>query len=107
MNPLLRLGPSLVLLVLAWRVHWIVRRFREAEATAPESARSLEELRIRGGRAVRLLSRRGVLAAVGDRYYLDEAAYARWNRRRRIALAIALSLVALLAIVLALTQSSP
>ena len=105
MSDVLRLAPALVLLVLAWRVRSTVRRFREVGATTPESARSFGELSLRRGGAVRLLSRRGVLAMVGgDRYYLDEAAYERWMHRRRIILAILLSLVGIFALVLVLTQ---
>ena len=95
-----QLGPALVLLVLAWRVRKTVSRFREAGVTAPEHARSLQDLEIRNGGAIRLLRRRGVLVEVEpERYYLDEAAYGRWRKRRRIVLAVMLCVVAVLAIV--------
>lgn len=100
-----QLGPALVLLVLAWRIRQTISRFRDAGITAPEHARSLSDLGIRRGRAIRLLERRGVLVEVEEqRYYLDAAAYERWRKRRRILLAVVFSAVALFAIVLAITS---
>ena len=100
-----QLGPALVLLVLAWRVRKTVSRFREAGVTAPEHARSLPDLEIRNGGAIRLLRRRGVLVEVeAERYYLDEAAYGRWRKRRRIVLAVVLGLLAIFVIVLMTTN---
>lgn len=99
---LVRLGPALVLLVLAWRIRQTVSRFREAGATSPEHARSLSDLGIRNGISIKLLRRRGVLVEAGsERYYLDEAAYERWRKRRRIIFVVMLGVVAIAAIVLA------
>jgi hypothetical protein len=100
-----QLGPALVLLVLAWRIRQTVSRFREAGVTAPEHAKSLSDLDIRDGKAIKLLRRRGVLVDAGtERYYLDEAAYERWRKRRRIILAVMLGVVVLLGIVLTITN---
>jgi hypothetical protein len=100
-----QLGPALVLLVLAWRIRQTVSRFRDAGVTAPEHAKSLSDLNIRNGRAIRLLRRREVLVDAGsERYFLDEAAYERWRKRRRIILAVMLCVVAIAAIVLTVTN---
>lgn len=106
LKALAKLGPALVLLVLAWRIRQAVSRFREAGATAPEHARSLSELGICNGKSIKLLRRRGVLVDAGsERYYLDEAAYERWRKRRRIILAVMLVIVAISGIVL--TMANP
>ena len=100
-----QLGPAFVLLVLALRVRQAVSRFRVAGATTPENARSLADLGVRNGVAVKLLRRRDILVDAGsERYYLDEAGYERSRKRRRIILAVMLAVAAIATIVLTLTN---
>lgn len=92
--------------MLAWRIRQTVSRFRVAGATFPENARSLADLGVRNGIAVKLLRRRSVLVdAGGERYYLDEVGYERWRKRRRIILAVVLGVIAIAAIVLTIINS--
>lgn len=105
LKALAQLAPAFVILVLAWRVRQTVSRFREGGVTAPESAKSLSDLGIRQGGAFRLLHRRDILVDAGsERYYLDEAAYGRWRKRRRIVFAVMLGVIVIFAIVLAITN---
>lgn len=59
-------------------------RCRELAALDPDSARPLEELRIRKSFAVRSLIRRRVLIdAGGERFWLDEHAWEQVQKSRR------------------------
>lgn len=95
MKELLRFLPALLLAVQAWKMRRTFVRFREAGATSPESARSLGELDLEPSRILARLQRRGLIRELPDgRYYLDEVAYERWDRRRRLILVVVLSLIA-------------
>lgn len=75
----------------------LMRRFRDAKATTPKSARTLAEIGCRNSWIFRRMVAGGVFIETSDgRYYMDEDA-ARWfvKRRWRVAL-IFLSLVILL-----------
>ena len=105
MNAFAQFAPTVILLVLAWRVRKTLKLFQAAGALAPESAQPLAALGVRRSPALRILKRHGVLVDVGDgRYYLDTAAHERWRRRRRKILAVVLGAVALLAFVLAMVN---
>ena len=83
----------------------IVRRFASADAKSPETARSLEELGLSGGHAVRQMIKDGVLKQVsGGRLWLDEAANAEFYRRARLYVAITFGLGVTAALVLLLTR---
>lgn len=70
-------------------------RFREAGATSPESSKSLADLGLEPSRTLARLQRRDLIRELPDgRYYLDEVAYERWDRRRRLILVVVLSLIA-------------
>ena len=68
----------------------VVRQFREAGATTPGAARSLDELQVHGNVALRRLRHRAVIReAGGDRFYLDEEVWEAMSRdRRRVSIAI-------------------
>lgn len=75
----------------------IVAAFRAAGATDPGRATTVEKLAVRGGQALRILLRHGILHDAGDgMLWLDEVA---WNaheaRRRRFALRLILGMVTL------------
>jgi hypothetical protein len=77
-----------------------IRAFRSAGAMSPQSARSLADLNIPEGSAVRRLITNGVLVPAPHdpaRYYLDERALRRLNVRRLFACLVVM-LVALLAV---------
>ncbi|MCX6641167.1 MAG: hypothetical protein NTW14_11950 [bacterium] len=77
--------------IIAKKRKHIIAVFRQAHATSPETAQSLEQLGLPDHLLVKIQKLRGVLVHVeGDRYYLDEAReaeVARW--RRKIALTVA------------------
>jgi|GEM_PF-1478507 len=105
MQLLLRLLYVLPLLVIAWKIRRMVSRFREVGATSPATSRSLANLGLDPSHILRRLERRGIVRELPDeRYYLDESAYERWTQRRRLILAVILSIMALVALVPALTQ---
>jgi len=62
----------------------MVRRFEEAGALSPDSARSLEQLGISSGRILRRLHDRLVVRHIdGDRFYVDEEVWAALRKQRR------------------------
>lgn len=83
--------------VVAGQRRKVVRRFREAGATAPDAALGLEQLGLRKTPILRLLCHRGVLVeARRERYFLDtrrEAEVARFRRRLVLAVLSLLGLV--------------
>ena len=84
--------------------HRLTRRLRRAGATAPGAAQPVAEGRAIDARALeRLMAAGAVRDAGGRRFYLDEAGYHayRWERRKRVL--VALSLVAFVVVVLALS----
>jgi len=82
-------------------------RCRELAALDPDSARTLEELRIRKSFGVRALIRRRVLAdAGGERYWLDEGAWDRLQDGRRVFTLVLLGIgIVVTALVVILNQS--
>ena len=61
----------------------LMRRFRDAMATTPKSARTLAEIGCRNSWTFRRMAARGVFIETSDgRYYMDEDA-ARWFVKRR------------------------
>jgi hypothetical protein len=86
--------PSLLPAILLARQRRAVRRFADAGALTPQSARRPREVGVGDGRIVRLLARRGVLVATADdRHYLDVAAWERLRSRRRRLAMLSLALV--------------
>jgi hypothetical protein len=68
----------------------VVRRFRDAGATTPAAARTLEELQLRHGVGVRRLRHNAVIREAGpERFYLDEEVWEALGRaRRRVSIAV-------------------
>ena len=61
----------------------LMRRFRDAKATDPKSARTLAEIGCRNSWVFRRMAAKGVFIETDDgRFYMDEDA-ARWFVRRR------------------------
>lgn len=76
----------------------MVRRFEEAGALSPDSARSLEQIGISSGRILHRLRERLVIRdAEGDLFYVDEEVWAALGKRRRrhasVAAIVALALI--------------
>lgn len=70
----------------------IIRTFRRAEATSPQTAKTLEELGCRRSLPFRKLEHRGVLVQVPDgRYYLDEDAAEEFATYRRMLVMVSLA----------------
>lgn len=66
------------------RLAEVVEAFRVAGATAPDRARPLDEALSGHGAELSHLAQAGVLVADADNWwYLDEVAYANWQRTRR------------------------
>ncbi len=71
-----------------------VRKFREAEATSREAAKTLEEIGVRDSRLFTRMAGRGVFVDAGaGKYYLDDEAWEMFRQRRR-RLMLTLTLVA-------------
>lgn len=83
--------------VIAIRRKRLIRRFREAGATDPEHAITLESVGDRRSWVFdQMVRHRVFLPAAGGNYYLDERAAAEFLHARRVrALAIAAALLAL------------
>lgn len=82
------------------RQNCAVRAFQAAGAVSPETARTFAELQIMESGAVKRLVTNGVLVPSVDdptRYYFDEPALRRLNRRRLFACAVVI-VVALVAV---------
>jgi hypothetical protein len=75
----------------------VVRRFQEAGAISPSSAKRLDDVHVGHGLALRRLRDRVVIReAQPDRFYLDEEVWVALGRtRRRVSLAV-LALIVLL-----------
>lgn len=87
--------------VVAASTNRIIRTFRRAGATSPQTAKTLEELGCRRSLPFRKLERRGVLVEVPDeRYYLDEDAAEEFATYRRmiflVSLAVAMVVIGIL-----------
>lgn len=87
--------PSVIPAVVAARVRRIQHQFLAAQADAAERARTPDELGVDAGHLFRRQVAAGVLVPLGDgRYWLSREALARWQRRRRIGIAAALTALA-------------
>ena len=86
----------------------MVRRFEEAGALSPDSARSLDQIGISTGRILRRLRDRLVIRHVeGDLFYVDEEVWAELRkRRRRHASVAAIAALALILGVLLFTKTA-
>ena len=85
---------------VAARRRRIVRKFEEAGANRPDTARTLVELGVHDTHLASRLARSGVLVtAGGNRYFLSADGLARWNRRRNTYVLTALGVLAVLALV--------
>ena len=84
----------------------VVRHFREAGATSPSSAKSLEEVPEADSFGLHRLRRRAVIReAAPDRYYLDEEVWVALGRtRRRVSVAVLVLIVVLFVGVLAVSR---
>jgi hypothetical protein len=86
--------------VVVMRQNRLMQRFRDAKATDPKSAITLEDIGCRNSWVFRRMVARGVFIETGeDQYYMDEDA-ARWFVKRRgrvmvIFIAVAILLFAL------------
>lgn len=71
--------------VIAMRRRRLIRRFREAGATTPEHAVTLEAIGERHNWVFNRMARAGVfLAAPDGRYFMDEAAATEYRHRCRV-----------------------
>jgi len=86
----------------------MVRRFEEAGALSPDSARSLDQIGISTGRILRRLRDRLVIRHVeGDLFYVDEEVWAELRkRRRRHASVAAIAALALILGILLFTKTA-
>lgn len=78
----------------------IAETLRDAGATSSAAATGLKPDRLIQRGALRRLVRRGVVRQTGDRYWLDEPAWAAMTERRRGAARLVMVLAVLAAIVL-------
>ena len=81
--------------VVILKQNQLMRRFAEAGATTPATAKVPEDIRCRQNWIFRRMVARGVFVPVGNgRFYMDEDAAAEFKRRRRARLLWMLALVA-------------
>lgn len=98
--------PFLPAVAVAARRRRILRKFEEAGADRPETARTFAELGLRESFLASRLTRSGVLvAADGGRYFLSADGVARWKQRRNAYVLTALGVVAALVLVVLLALS--
>jgi len=78
----------------------LMRRFQDAKATNPKSAKSLAEIGCRNSWVFRRMAARGVVVETEDgRFYMDEDAARRFVKRRwRVALIFLAVVIVLFAI---------
>ena len=75
----------------------LMRRFRDAQATGPKSARTLAELGCRDSWIFRRMTARGVFIRMDDgRYFMDEDAARRFVKLRRQRMLVFLAAAAIL-----------
>ena len=88
------------------RERTVVRRFREAAATAPAAARTLDEMQMRRTAGLRRLRHRAVIReAAPERFYLDEEVWEAVGRsRRRVSIAVLCLIVFFIIAVLAVRR---
>jgi hypothetical protein len=81
-----------------------IRKFKKADATDPQSARPLDELRVRNNHIFRGLLHKGVFVDGGnDRYYIDlDQASEFMIRRRKAAFFIGLAILIVMLVLLLL-----
>jgi hypothetical protein len=78
----------------------LVGKFQSSGATSEEKSKSLSDLNIREGMAVRKLIRHGVLRPSGENlFYLDEAAWGELRRIRRNRVFILFSIILVVGII--------
>jgi hypothetical protein len=84
----------------------VVRRFREAGATSPAAAVTLDQLQLRRGIGLHRLRDRAVIREAGhDRFYLDEEVWAALGRtRRRVSVAVLCLIVLFIVAVVAVRR---
>jgi hypothetical protein len=84
----------------------VVRRFQEAGATTPATARDLDELHVRRATGLRRLRHRAVIREAGaERFYLDEQVWqALGHMRRRVSIAVLCLIVLLIVAVVAVRR---
>jgi hypothetical protein len=86
--------------VVIIRQNKYIRRFRNAGATTPETARTLDELGVSNTWTFRRMVGRGVFVEVGDgRFYMDSAEMHRFLVGRLIRIAVT-AIIALLILLL-------
>ena len=79
----------------------LMQRFRDAKATAPQSAITLEDIGCQNSWVFRRMVARGVFIETGEgRYYMDEDAARRFVRRRWRVMLIFLAVIVLLFVLL-------
>lgn len=88
------------------RERTVVRRFREAGATAPGAARTIDELHLHKSMALHRLRHRAVIReARPDHFYLDEEVWDALGRtRRQVSIAVLCLIILFIVAVLAVRR---
>src|SRR3982751_4822123 len=90
-------GPILAVAMIQKR---IVRAFREAGATDPSTARTLQELRLKDSRLFRAFAREGTIVETDRGFYLDVPHYEERRRARKKTALILVSAVVIVSSIL-------
>jgi hypothetical protein len=100
------MGTAAAVAILVRREREIVAAFRAGHATSPDSATTLDAVRVPDGVALRRLRDRAVVRPAGpDRFYLDELVWAAAMRMRRRVVLVVLLVVAMCFVVTWLVAS--
>lgn len=87
--------------VILIRQRRLIQRFRDEVAISPPAARTLAQLNVRQGWLFRRLANSGVFVQVsGERWYLDEDAWLRYQRRRWVRIGAFCAVVAIVLLIL-------
>jgi hypothetical protein len=99
--------PSFIPAIGAARQRATVRKFKAVGADHPSRARTLAEVGVRDNHLFSRLVRAGVVvAADDDRYFLSADGVAQWERRARIGVLIAMTVI-LVGVLVALIVAGP
>jgi hypothetical protein len=89
--------PVIIVIVIVVKNKQIFRKFKDADAVAPYSAKSLKELNLKSSIFFnRFLKRNIIIGNEDDRYYLNENNYFEYTRKRRQIMIIVLAILFLL-----------
>ncbi|WP_039067968.1 hypothetical protein [Staphylococcus shinii] len=65
---------------IVWKQNRVAKQMIKSEATSPENAKTYDDLNIKYKRTFNNLLKKDVIIKTGDKYYLDEGAWAKFRK---------------------------